>query len=132
MALHAFRPRAQGSLLLLLSHLSYGPCADAVPSSSRVVSLLKSSVWCECVWLSCLLVQLSVHTGVLTYGVLHCHCQTSLCSAHSICSGSVALDMGRCVTHSSDSVDAANREVELWFPEGVVQFDDCLAAWVKE
>ncbi len=33
--------------------------------------------------------------------------------------GDLAIDIGRNVCHGSDSLDSADREIKLWFPEGV-------------
>lgn len=41
--------------------------------------------------------------------------------------GDFATYTGKNIVHSSDSVDSAQREIALWFPEGVIQWD-----WVLE
>lgn len=33
---------------------------------------------------------------------------------------------------SGDSVESANHEIALWFPEGVSEWDSCTSAWVYE
>ncbi|KAG7380444.1 nucleoside diphosphate kinase [Phytophthora pseudosyringae] len=46
--------------------------------------------------------------------------------------GDFCVDVGRNVCHGSDSVESAEKEINLWFPEGVVEwgaFDD---EWVYE
>ena len=46
--------------------------------------------------------------------------------------GDFCIDIGRNVCHGSDCVEAAEREIQLWFPEGVGSYDDHSAAWVYE
>lgn len=36
--------------------------------------------------------------------------------------GDLAIDIGRNVCHGSDSIDGAEREIKLWFPEGVLPY----------
>jgi nucleoside-diphosphate kinase len=36
--------------------------------------------------------------------------------------GDLAIDIGRNVCHGSDSLDSADREIKLWFPEGVISY----------
>ena len=37
--------------------------------------------------------------------------------------GDFAIDIGRNVCHGSDSVDSADREIKLWFPEGIISYE---------
>lgn len=41
-------------------------------------------------------------------------------SASGTIRGDFGIDLGRNICHGSDSVEAAQREIGLWFPEGVV------------
>ena len=38
----------------------------------------------------------------------------------------------RNVCHGSDAVDSAQREIGLWFPEGLADWQPTIAAWVYE
>lgn len=54
-------------------------------------------------------------------------------SAPGTVRGDYCIDVGRNVVHASDSVDAANREIKLWFKDGEVQsYQSCAEAWVYE
>lgn len=53
-------------------------------------------------------------------------------SAPGTIRGDFCVDVGRNIIHGSDSVESANKEVELWFPEGVVSWESHSAAWVYE
>ncbi|KAN0141329.1 nucleoside diphosphate kinase [Lactarius tabidus] len=55
-----------------------------------------------------------------------------LASSPGTIRGDFALDIGRTVCHGSDSVENAEKEIELWFPEGVVQYEATLAPWIFE
>ena len=44
----------------------------------------------------------------------------------------LALDTGRNLVHGSDSPENAEKEIALWFPEGVVDWDDHSNDWVYE
>jgi len=46
--------------------------------------------------------------------------------------GDLCIDVGRNICHGSDSVEAAKKEIALWFPEGVSQHLDCSEKWVYE
>ncbi|KAF8323201.1 nucleoside diphosphate kinase [Clavulina sp. PMI_390] len=46
--------------------------------------------------------------------------------------GDYALAVGRNVCHGSDAVESAEKEIALWFPEGVVQYTDVKAEWIFE
>ncbi|KAG8745772.1 nucleoside diphosphate kinase [Ceratobasidium sp. 414] len=46
--------------------------------------------------------------------------------------GDYALAVGRNICHGSDSVESANNEIALWFPEGIVQYTDDKATWIFE
>lgn len=36
--------------------------------------------------------------------------------------GDYCIDIGRNICHGSDSIDSANKEIKLWFPEGILSF----------
>lgn len=45
-----------------------------------------------------------------------------LASAAGTIRGDFGIDMGRNICHGSDSVESAQKEIALWFPEGIVQY----------
>ncbi|GLB35312.1 putative nucleoside diphosphate kinase [Lyophyllum shimeji] len=46
--------------------------------------------------------------------------------------GDFCLAVGRNICHGSDSVESAEKEIKLWFPEGVVQYTSALESWIFE
>lgn len=46
--------------------------------------------------------------------------------------GDYALQVGMNVCHGSDAVDTAQREIELWFKEGINQYKLSSSSWVYE
>ncbi|KAF5387078.1 hypothetical protein D9615_001807 [Tricholomella constricta] len=46
--------------------------------------------------------------------------------------GDFCLAVGRNICHGSDSVDSAEKEIKLWFPEGVTQYTSALESWILE
>ncbi|VDB97659.1 unnamed protein product [Peniophora sp. CBMAI 1063] len=46
--------------------------------------------------------------------------------------GDYALAVGRNICHGSDAVESAEKEIALWFPEGIVQYESAQAAWIFE
>ncbi|KAF5330654.1 hypothetical protein D9619_005944 [Psilocybe cf. subviscida] len=46
--------------------------------------------------------------------------------------GDFCLAVGRNICHGSDSVESAEKEIALWFPEGVVQWASAMESWVFE
>ncbi|TDH70207.1 hypothetical protein CCR75_002222 [Bremia lactucae] len=46
--------------------------------------------------------------------------------------GDFCVDVGRNVCHGSDSVESAEREIYLWFPEGIIEWGANDEAWVYE
>ncbi|RLN81031.1 hypothetical protein BBJ28_00007284 [Nothophytophthora sp. Chile5] len=46
--------------------------------------------------------------------------------------GDFCVEVGRNVCHGSDSVASANKEIELWFPEGVIEWNTSDDDWVYE
>lgn len=53
-------------------------------------------------------------------------------SAPGTIRGDYCIEVGRNICHGSDSVDSANHEIALWFPEGLSEWTSCAAAWVYE
>lgn len=46
--------------------------------------------------------------------------------------GDFGIDVGRNICHGSDAVESANREIALWFPEGIVSYARAVDAWIYE
>lgn len=46
--------------------------------------------------------------------------------------GDLCVDVGRNVIHGSDSVESAQKEIGLWFPEGLSGYAHSQEAWVYE
>lgn len=46
--------------------------------------------------------------------------------------GDFCIDMGRNVIHGSDAVDSAQREIALWFPEGLAENKPHMLPWIYE
>eukprot|EP01024_Parvocaulis_polyphysoides_P002201 TRINITY_DN106_c0_g1_i1.p2 TRINITY_DN106_c0_g1~~TRINITY_DN106_c0_g1_i1.p2 ORF type:complete len:155 (+),score=29.65 TRINITY_DN106_c0_g1_i1:79-543(+) len=42
------------------------------------------------------------------------------------------LAVGRNIIHGSDAVESANREIALWFPEGLSSYTQTMRPWVYE
>ncbi|KAI0029637.1 nucleoside diphosphate kinase [Vararia minispora EC-137] len=55
-----------------------------------------------------------------------------LASAPGTIRGDFALAVGRNICHGSDAVESAEKEIALWFPEGVTQYENTLASWIFE
>jgi len=53
-------------------------------------------------------------------------------SAMGTIRGDFCIDVGRNVCHGSDSVESANKEIAMWFPDGVQEWSSCSKAWVYE
>mmetsp|Transcript_19307 Transcript_19307/g.32001 ORF Transcript_19307/g.32001 Transcript_19307/m.32001 type:complete len:149 (-) Transcript_19307:247-693(-) len=53
-------------------------------------------------------------------------------SAMGTIRGDFCIEVGRNICHGSDAVESAEKEIALWFPEGVNAWDSCSAAWVYE
>lgn len=54
-------------------------------------------------------------------------------SAPGTIRGDYAVDMGRNVCHGSDSVESANKEINLWFKkEELVEYKSALFSWIYE
>ncbi|KAJ8483227.1 hypothetical protein ONZ45_g7050 [Pleurotus djamor] len=46
--------------------------------------------------------------------------------------GDYCLAVGRNICHGSDSVESAEKEIALWFPEGVTQWASAMESWIFE
>uniref|UniRef100_K3X7K4 Nucleoside diphosphate kinase n=1 Tax=Globisporangium ultimum (strain ATCC 200006 / CBS 805.95 / DAOM BR144) TaxID=431595 RepID=K3X7K4_GLOUD len=46
--------------------------------------------------------------------------------------GDFCVEVGRNVCHGSDSVESAKKEIALWFPEGVIEWNSSDDDWVYE
>ncbi|CAK9149410.1 unnamed protein product [Ilex paraguariensis] len=53
-------------------------------------------------------------------------------SAPGTIRGDYAIDIGRNVIHGSDSVENAKKEIALWFPDGVTEWQSSLHSWIYE
>ncbi|EIW60598.1 nucleoside diphosphate kinase [Trametes versicolor FP-101664 SS1] len=69
----------------------------------------------------------AVKTGRVMLGATN-----PLASAPGTIRGDFALAVGRNICHGSDSVENAEKEIKLWFPEGTVQYVNDQAKWIFE
>ncbi|KAK8849589.1 nucleoside diphosphate kinase [Kwoniella newhampshirensis] len=69
----------------------------------------------------------AVKTGRVMLGATN-----PLASAPGTIRGDYALQVGMNVCHGSDSVENGQKEVELWFPEGINQYKLAAQAWIYE
>lgn len=46
--------------------------------------------------------------------------------------GDYGIDVGRNVCHGSDSVESAEKEIALWFPNGVCSYSRAISPWIYE
>ncbi|GAX16039.1 hypothetical protein FisN_22Hu103 [Fistulifera solaris] len=53
-------------------------------------------------------------------------------SAMGTIRGDFCIEVGRNICHGSDSVESANAEIALWFPEGISEWESCANAWIYE
>jgi nucleoside diphosphate kinase len=53
-------------------------------------------------------------------------------SAPGTIRGDFCIEVGRNVIHGSDTVDNANKEIGLWFPEGVADWTPAANPWIYE
>lgn len=53
-------------------------------------------------------------------------------SAAGTIRGDFAIDIGRNVIHGSDAVESARKEIALWFPEGIAEWQSSLHSWIYE
>ncbi|KAI0043566.1 nucleoside diphosphate kinase [Auriscalpium vulgare] len=69
----------------------------------------------------------AVKTGRVMLGATN-----PLASAPGTIRGDFALAVGRNICHGSDAVESAEKEIALWFPEGVTQYEQTLSTWIFE
>lgn len=55
-----------------------------------------------------------------------------LASAPGTIRGDFGIDVGRNICHGSDSVESAEKEIALWFPEGVLSYTKVINQWIYE
>eukprot|EP00981_Chlorochromonas_danica_P012324 scaffold4837_cov163-Ochromonas_danica.AAC.5 len=53
-------------------------------------------------------------------------------SAPGTIRGDFGIDVGRNICHGSDSVESAEREIALWFKEGLCEWKDHSHEWIYE
>lgn len=53
-------------------------------------------------------------------------------SAPGTIRGDFAIDVGRNICHGSDSVESAEREIALWFSEGLNEYTSHSDSWINE
>eukprot|EP00597_Dinobryon_sp_UTEXLB2267_P001285 CAMPEP_0170058938 /NCGR_PEP_ID=MMETSP0019_2-20121128/1377_1 /TAXON_ID=98059 /ORGANISM="Dinobryon sp., Strain UTEXLB2267" /LENGTH=142 /DNA_ID=CAMNT_0010264011 /DNA_START=153 /DNA_END=581 /DNA_ORIENTATION=+ len=53
-------------------------------------------------------------------------------SAPGTIRGDYAIDVGRNICHGSDSVESAEREISLWFKEGLNEYSSHSKDWIYE
>ncbi|KAG9147706.1 hypothetical protein Leryth_014867 [Lithospermum erythrorhizon] len=78
--------------------------------------------------------------SVVTTGRTIIGATNPLASAPGTIRGDFAIDIGRTskscvcrnVIHGSDSVESARKEIALWFPEGVAEWQSSLHSWIYE
>lgn len=46
--------------------------------------------------------------------------------------GDLCINVGRNICHGSDSVESANQEIKLWFPEGLNEYSHPSQKWIYE
>ena len=69
----------------------------------------------------------AVKTGRVMLGATN-----PLDSAPGTIRGDFGIDTGRNICHGSDGVESAEREIALWFPEGVQEYEKHADAWIYE
>ncbi|KAH8833607.1 nucleoside diphosphate kinase [Flagelloscypha sp. PMI_526] len=69
----------------------------------------------------------AVKTGRVILGATN-----PLASAPGTIRGDYAISVGRNVCHGSDAVESAEKEIALWFSEGVNQYTHSQEAWIFE
>jgi len=69
----------------------------------------------------------AVKTGRVMLGATN-----PLASAPGTIRGDYALAVGRNICHGSDSVESAEKEIALWFPNGIASYEDVEYTWVHE
>ncbi|KAF9066891.1 nucleoside diphosphate kinase [Rhodocollybia butyracea] len=69
----------------------------------------------------------AVKTGRVMLGATN-----PLASAPGTIRGDYALAVGRNICHGSDAVESAQKEIALWFPEGLTQYNHAMESWIFE
>lgn len=72
------------------------------------------------------------HPQVVATGRTIIGATNPLASAPGTIRGDFCIDVGRNVIHGSDSVESAQRELALWFPEGLATNPFTVKGWVYE
>ncbi|GIL48307.1 hypothetical protein Vafri_4584 [Volvox africanus] len=70
--------------------------------------------------------------GVVATGRKMIGATNPLASEPGTIRGDFAIEVGRNVIHGSDSVESAQREISLWFPEGVAEWTPVAKPWIYE
>eukprot|EP00195_Chlamydomonas_chlamydogama_P013650 CAMPEP_0202893572 /NCGR_PEP_ID=MMETSP1392-20130828/3125_1 /ASSEMBLY_ACC=CAM_ASM_000868 /TAXON_ID=225041 /ORGANISM="Chlamydomonas chlamydogama, Strain SAG 11-48b" /LENGTH=142 /DNA_ID=CAMNT_0049577949 /DNA_START=102 /DNA_END=530 /DNA_ORIENTATION=+ len=70
--------------------------------------------------------------GVVAVGRAMIGATNPQASAPGTIRGDFAIEVGRNVIHGSDSVENANKEIALWFPEGIAEWTPVTRPWIYE
>ncbi|KAI8589456.1 nucleoside diphosphate kinase [Geranomyces variabilis] len=116
LALKAVQPTRQ--------HLEqhYGDLKDK-PFFPKLVDYMLSGPVVGMVWAGLSVVK----TGRVMLGATN-----PLASAPGTIRGDYAIDVGKNICHGSDSVESAEKEIALWFPEGVCNYTRSLDKLIYE
>lgn len=96
---------------------------SAKPFFPKVISYMTSGPVIAMVWQG---------KGVVKTGRVMLGATNPADSAPGTIRGDYALDVGRNVCHGSDSVESAEREIQLWFKEGLVEWESHSKDWLYE
>mmetsp|Transcript_13300 Transcript_13300/g.32498 ORF Transcript_13300/g.32498 Transcript_13300/m.32498 type:complete len:113 (-) Transcript_13300:220-558(-) len=70
--------------------------------------------------------------GVVATGRVLIGATNPAASAPGTIRGDYAIEVGRNVIHGSDTVENANKEIALWFPDGVAEWVPAVRPWLYE
>ena len=70
--------------------------------------------------------------GVVNAGRTILGATNPLASAPGTVRGDFAIDVGRNICHGSDSVESAEKEIAMWFPEGVISYERTMHSCIYE
>jgi nucleoside-diphosphate kinase len=70
--------------------------------------------------------------GVVAVGRMMIGATNPQASAPGTIRGDFCIEVGRNVIHGSDTVENANKEIGLWFPEGVAEWTPAATPWIYE
>lgn len=105
-----------------LGRRTHTPCAWRVASAPAFYTVssgpVVAMVWCG--------------KDVVKQGRAMIGATNPLASAPGTIRGDFCIEVGRNVIHGSDSVESAQREIALWFPEGVCSYQPALNPWIYE